>query len=913
MTCLIIKMSDRHGKKDYVLPIRKVVLQAIAVQIVASKKKTVSAQQLKDFKEDYPWITRNQVNWYVKEEQSKPIEVVGKGGDTVENEKKVTSKEFSPGGRPSGTTKKRKHDLKAKLTDAKNRIAHAVMKAKDSCSTGSLKMGQFKSIHDKVMQRVGLDGEGIEIKPSCIRVRLHRGVLDVDESKNHVSPVKPIEKVLIQYVIWKQNAGQPMTTTECVELANSLIEGTEVEKSLIKWQKNIKKSGTGRLTKKYIKLFLNRNSLELAVSPGSKRDARRTLWSTYENIEKMYDLVYKQMVLSGVAQDLPEDRRYYVNQHNRQTNDVKQAYGKLIDIEIVNPDWILFGDEVGCNINMREDGRVGQQTFAVASRSSAEVTCSSTDGRFTLIGLTAASGDPVMCVIIFAADELTFEQRMGFDVTVGYDDHKTIEDNVGPNKTFPGAPTCYFKGRTIPPLVCCSPKGSITSVILRTIFERLDDIGVYDRKSGVIPFALFDAHDSRLQLPFMKYINDEKHLWKFCIGLPNATHLWQVGDSNEQNGTFKTKWYSEKSKLVLYRTRKGLSPALVKSDIIPLINKIWPVSFGRKYSNKNAISARGWYPPTRKLLTDPSVLKTRSKFKNVTENVGNLSDSSIEEVKVARRTRSKLSSTGNKNKRGQMKDPDLYETDNDDIEENQPEKNKRGRLKDPKSYEKVNLESICDSGNSDWANDSDYSESPKKCKHQLTTLNFKTGIANDFTLDILQHLVRSEFVKKDLHDRYADGKRIRKGIDATKRLTGGVLFKANKIFLDDEVLNIRKEKEIQKKKNLQKTISSMIIAFKQRYDNYIAVINKKSGSSKISMKDMKTVLAFKKMKGDKAMPTTLALVTERYDKVLKRNRPDYTIVDFMTERGYYNEEDGSKEMVDELTIETEENIMSALI
>ena len=82
-----------------------------------------------------------------------------------------------------------------------------------------------------------------------------------------------------------------------------------------------------------------------------------------------------------------------------------------------------------------------------------------------------------MCVIVFAADELTFEQRMGFDITVKYNENKPVEENVGPQK-IPGSPICYFKGRTIPPLVCCSPKGSITSMILRTIFEPLDDIGV---------------------------------------------------------------------------------------------------------------------------------------------------------------------------------------------------------------------------------------------------------------------------------------------------------------------------------------------------------------------------------------------------------------------------------------------------
>ena len=64
----------------------------------------------------------------------------------------------------------------------------------------------------------------------------------------------------------------------------------------------------------------------------------------------------------------------------------------------------------------------------------------------------------------------------------------------------------------------------------------MDEIGVYDRKNDVLPFLLLDGHQSRLELPFLQYINDEKkegHKWMVCIGVPYATHFWQVADSNE--------------------------------------------------------------------------------------------------------------------------------------------------------------------------------------------------------------------------------------------------------------------------------------------------------------------------------------------------------------------------------------------
>lgn len=95
-----------------------------------------------------------------------------------------------------------------------------------------------------------------------------------------------------------------------------------------------------------------------------------------------------------------------------------------------------------------------------------------------------------------------------------------------------------FRGKEIPGLITCSPKGSISSSILETAFARLDDLGVYKRTPSLKPFALFDAHDSCLNVPFLRYVDDPTHQWVFCIGLPNGTHKWQVRESKEQNGSY---------------------------------------------------------------------------------------------------------------------------------------------------------------------------------------------------------------------------------------------------------------------------------------------------------------------------------------------------------------------------------------
>jgi hypothetical protein len=64
----------------------------------------------------------------------------------------------------------------------------------------------------------------------------------------------------------------------------------------------------------------------------------------------------------------------------------------------------------------------------------------------------------------------------------------------------------------------------------------------------------------------------------------------------------------------------------------------------------------------------------------------------------------------------------------------------------------------------------------------------QSGVAGDFTLDILQHLVKKESVCNNLHNRYEDGRSLREKITDARRLTGGALFKVRHIALDEEVL-----------------------------------------------------------------------------------------------------------------------------
>ena len=81
------------------------------------------------------------------------------------------------------------------------------------------------------------------------------------------------------------------------------------------------------------------------------------------------------------------------------------------------------------------------------------------------------------------------------------------------------------------------PQGGITSELLNKFIERMDSFDIFTHvPGGHFPFLMLDRHGSRLQLLFLHYMNHLDHPWIVCLGLPNGTALWQVGDAAEQNG-----------------------------------------------------------------------------------------------------------------------------------------------------------------------------------------------------------------------------------------------------------------------------------------------------------------------------------------------------------------------------------------
>ena len=107
----------------------------------------------------------------------------------------------------------------------------------------------------------------------------------------------------------------------------------------------------------------------------------------------------------------------------------------------------------------------------------------------------------------------------------------------------------------------------------------------------------------------MNYIFDDAHKWFVCIGVPYATHYWQVADSSKLNGTYKI--YLTKGKELYFLAKPPGHKGWSMTDIIPLVNYAYPLSFGMIQRGRKAIQDRGWGPLNYVLLQNADILSTK--------------------------------------------------------------------------------------------------------------------------------------------------------------------------------------------------------------------------------------------------------------------------------------------------------------
>ena len=538
-------------------------------------------------------------------------------------------------GRPMNSSEKdvrKKHEKEQLAKQEITMTYYDAIKESKSNHNKKMKHGTYKKIVSKTIVKYELD-ELFSFDYHACMARIYRGK-EGSLCSNTQSPLKDVEDKFVAIILALSDIGSPLTVGETMALIQSLIKGTPAQQRLIEFQKRLKKDDTssefssnclGKISTKYYYSFMNRHKSVLESNKGRRFEAMRTKWLLFRNFLNMYLDIERVMIDARVAHKL--DTPVWVDKKGEVVENVEDSFGCQVHTTLTLPQCCIVMDEVGGDLNMLNDGHEGGTKYVTRCGESAKVNSTKKSKKFTLLGLTTLRGDPLMCVVIIEGKERNPFIESGVDpfhpMYSSYDaDHtssnfKFFEDNYGPEKLFPGGPTCNFEGKNVPCMVRYSDKGSITDTILTDILRTIDELKLFQtyRENGAIPFLLVDGHQSRFSTQFLSYITDTNHQWKVTIGVPYGTSLWQVGDTYHQNGRFKIALVQMKKKIMDLRLRTFCSELeSVPTDIMPMINAAWKLSFGDMVGNQEAIAVTGWNPLTKCLLLHPSLRRTMSEY-----------------------------------------------------------------------------------------------------------------------------------------------------------------------------------------------------------------------------------------------------------------------------------------------------------
>ena len=528
-------------------------------------------------------------------------------------------------GRPTGITNESKRICSEQIENAKKNIVMNYVRIIENNNIGDItKKGLFDClVKEQIMENSLPDSFSFPYHTAISRIR--RGNLTACGNN---SPLQNVEKHFIHILLCMAKINKSLRPFESLQLINDCIEGTPVQQELIKWKlrRNIYFESTtdlGHVGQSNWRPFLKKNAHILRCKNGRKYSVDRSNFSTYINIFDMYEHIEKVLLESGLATQFPQP--IWMDKDGNLVVDELDAFGMKCTIDITRPDIIFVCDEVGCNLSQEGDNAIGGSKFVTGKDDQAYNQASIRDSHFTCLGITNLEGETVLCVILFTGKKRNIMVETGIDWVDndnidGDETHDEefdfFERNFGDGKLFPGGYTCTFKGKQIPAFVKFTESGGMDGHTLTEIFQYLDSFDLFgvDREKGIYPFMLLDGHQSRFHLNFLSYVNNLPTKWSVCIGVPYGTAYWQVGDSSEQNGTFKMRLAEEKNKLFQHRIKTCQQDLqLLRTDIVPLVNKCFGDAFCNKINNQNAIADRGWYPYNRNLLLNNTIRGTMTQ------------------------------------------------------------------------------------------------------------------------------------------------------------------------------------------------------------------------------------------------------------------------------------------------------------
>ena len=125
----------------------------------------------------------------------------------------------------------------------------------------------------------------------------------------HTTPLQRIEPEIVSVLIQMARIRQSLTPSQAIQLINSMIVGTSVQRELVKFKDKYSHGGEGGCVGQgYWAGFKKRNWHLILLKQGQKYELDCASWSTYSNFSQIYRQVYEQMVEVKLAieMDTPE-------------------------------------------------------------------------------------------------------------------------------------------------------------------------------------------------------------------------------------------------------------------------------------------------------------------------------------------------------------------------------------------------------------------------------------------------------------------------------------------------------------------------------------------------------------------------------------------------------------------------------
>ena len=176
-----------------------------------------------------PWISRHCINFvwtkYEKNEAATETETPSAGGCV----KSI--------GKPSGSTNDAKYELKMRREMCLDAAAVEFNERRKVTKREGkyVKKGCLENIIKQQKAKYNLSDE-VKVDKEAIRSRYYRGNLR-KSSKGPYSPMRLVEPKLADLIIQMSRIRRCLTVSQCLLLANDLIEGAEVEEAVVNYKK----------------------------------------------------------------------------------------------------------------------------------------------------------------------------------------------------------------------------------------------------------------------------------------------------------------------------------------------------------------------------------------------------------------------------------------------------------------------------------------------------------------------------------------------------------------------------------------------------------------------------------------------------------------------------------------------------